>query len=811
MVNKFTVKAERALNNAHTEARMLGHTYIGSEHLLLGLLGERDSIASKLLNAKGIEPDGVRDKVVSLSGRGAESRVSASDMTPKTKHIIEQSAIESVKYSSSYIGTEHLLYALVTQKDSVGVKLLEASGVSVADLKAELLSYFALTTQNKEKNSKDAEKNKKISGAPTLSNYGRDLTALAREGRIDPVIGRENETQRVIHILSRRTKNNPCLVGEPGVGKTAVVEGIAQMIVESRVPRELLGKKIISLDIPSMIAGAKYRGEFEDRMKNVMEEVSKSDDIILFIDEVHVMVGAGAAEGAVDAANILKPALARGEIRIIGATTLSEYRRHIEKDAALERRFQSVEVSEPDEESAVMILKGLRDKYEAHHSLTISDEAIEAAVKLSVRYIPDRYLPDKAIDLIDEAAAKLRIGDFSSTDEISVLEKRLAEIEREKDEAIADQNFELAAVLRNEEIETERKKEELSLADSAENKTKSKTVHKEDIAEVLTAWTGIPTGKLAEEENERLLDLEDALCQKVIGQDEAIRSLSAAIRRGRLGLSDGKRPIGSFIFLGKTGVGKTELAKALARELFGSDNAIIRVDMSEYMEKHSVSKLIGSPPGYVGYDEGGQLTERVRRRPYSVVLFDEIEKAHHDVYDMLLQLLDDGSLTDSQGSRVDFRNTVVIMTSNLGAGYTERISRVGFSDITEGEDRRTEERERMLSALRSEFKAEFINRVDEIIVFNSLTLGDIEIISKKALSELCLRAEKQGIIVEIDDGVARGIAEKCYNEDHGARAVRREVIREIENRLADSILRGEVVRGIKTRVLWKDGKAFFEK
>ena len=691
MANKFTSKAQSALERAHEEARSLGHTYIGSEHILLGLICEGDSVASKMLLAKGIDADALRKTVIGISGQGARSNVSASDMTPRCKHIIEESAQKSHDCASGYIGTEHILYAMLCEKDSVGVKLLENFGLTVYELKAELQAFLGIDGEKKSgSSSKDKKRSAKIEGAPTLSLYGRDLTALAALGKSDPVIGRAEETARVIRILSRRTKNNPCLVGEPGVGKTAVIEGLAQLISDKNVPETLLDRRIVTLDIPAMIAGAKYRGEFEERMKSIMEEVSKNPDIILFVDEIHMIIGAGAAEGAVDAANIIKPALARGEMRIIGATTLSEYRQHIEKDAALERRFQAVNVKEPSEEEALSILSGLRDKYEAHHKLIISDEAIEAAVKLSVRYIPDRFLPDKAIDLIDEAASKLRIENFSSPSELRDIEKRLAELENEKEEAIVGQNFELAATIRDEETRMRQRKEELCGAQSSKEKDESLVVRAEDIAEIVTSWTGIPTGKLAENEEERLSKLEEALMSRVVGQDEAVRSIASAIRRGRLGLKDEKRPIGSFIFLGRTGVGKTELAMALAEALFGSEEAMVRLDMSEYMERHSASKLIGSPPGYVGYDEGGQLTEKIRRRPYSVVLFDEVEKAHEDICNLLLQLLDDGSLTDSQGRRVDFRNCVIIMTSNVGASEANNSYSLGFTAA--GREESTSER-----------------------------------------------------------------------------------------------------------------------
>ncbi len=810
MTNKFTTKAQKALERAHSEACALGHTYIGSEHILLGLAGEKDCVASRLLAARGIDFLGLRSAVAEISGSGSRSQVSPSDMTPRTKRIIEAAAIESGKNMSNYIGTEHILYAILCEKDCVAVKLIENAGASIADLISDVSDYFGLDLgKSKVKHgTKEKDRAQKIAGAPTLSIYGRDLTLLAKQGKIDPVIGRDEETGRVIRILSRRNKNNPCLVGEPGVGKTAVVEGLAKLIADANVPQPLIDKRIVTLDVPSMIAGAKYRGEFEERMKSVMDEVAKNPDIILFIDEIHVIIGAGAAEGAVDAANILKPALARGEIKIIGATTLSEYRAHIEKDAALERRFQSVNVGEPSEDEAVEILMGLKDKYEAHHELSISDDAIRAAVRLSTRYIPDRYLPDKAIDLIDEAASMLRLGKHVMPPELYEAEQRLSEIEREKEEAISGQDFELAAQLRDEEKMLKDKRDELSALWNDEQQRGKIVVSEEDIAGVVTAWTGIPTGKLVEEESERLLALESEISKKVVGQEEAISSVVSAIRRGRIGLKDERRPIGSFIFLGSTGVGKTALANALAEALFGSENAIVRIDMSEYMEKHSVSRLIGSPPGYVGYGEGGQLTEKIRRRPYSVVLFDEIEKAHSDVYNILLQILDDGSVSDSQGRRIDFRNTVVIMTSNIGARETSKIRSLGFSQSTDKSDAAIK-KEKMLSALRDEFKPEFLNRVDDIIVFKTLTEENIERIAGELLSEVRARAKRIGIDIQFDGTVATAIAKKSYDASYGARPLKRTVTKEIEDVISEKYLRGELPKVKRLVAFWEDGELKF--
>ena len=809
MMNKFSAKAQKALERAQSEASSLGHTYIGSEHLLLGLAYDADSVASRILSARGISFSELRETIEDVSGSGMCSNVSPADMTPRIKRIIEQSAAESSKKMSGNIGTEHLLMALLNEKESVAVKLLESCGASCDELLGDVNDYFGMGKSKSKSQTKDKEKAGKIDGAPTLSNYGRDLTELARQGRIDPVIAREEETQRVIRILSRRSKNNPCLVGEPGVGKTAVVEGLAQLIADGAVPESLSKRRIVMLDVPSMIAGAKYRGEFEERMKNVMDEVRNNPDIILFIDELHMIMGAGAAEGAVDAANILKPALARGEIKIIGATTLAEYRSHIEKDAALERRFQSVNVAEPDEKAAIEILKGLREKYEEHHRLSISDEAIRTAVRLSVRYIPDRFLPDKAIDLLDEAASMLQIEKNEKPPMLYEIERELVEVERQKEDAILRQDFESAAILRDRERELNGKRDKLLEGWKSRAERDTLTVNEEDIASVVTAWTGIPTGKLVEAESERLLGLENEISKRVVGQKDAIESVASAIRRGRIGLKDERRPIGSFIFLGSTGVGKTELAKALAESLFGSEEAIVRIDMSEYMEKHSVSKLIGSPPGYVGYGEGGQLTERIRRRPYSVVLFDEIEKAHNDVYDILLQLLEDGCLTDSEGRRVDFRNTVVIMTSNIGAQETKRIRSLGFSDSSEKSESAVKN-EKMLHALRDEFKPEFLNRVDEIIVFNTLTKEDIETIARDILSEVEKRAEAIGLDISFDKSVAQAMAERSYDTAYGARPLRRTVAKEIEDVISKKYLGGELDKRQKLLVLWDNGELNFK-
>ena len=817
MNNRFTEKAQNALNNALLSARELGHTYIGSEHLLLGLTKESESVAFQALLSKGIDENKVKDVIVQSMGSGNPTAVTAADMTPRTKQIIEFSAYAAARYGHGYIGTEHLLLSLLEENDCVANKIIVSLGGNINEIKKELLSYLSGAntesdihtrsgrTSETRKTSKDAE----IKKCPTLSAYGRNLTAQAKAGKIDPIIGRNEETERVIQILARRTKNNPCLIGEPGVGKTAVVEGLAQRISDGNVPEMLIDKQVVILDISAMIAGAKYRGEFEERLKNVMNEVAESPEIILFIDEIHTLVGAGAAEGAMDAANILKPALARGEMQLIGATTIEEYRKNIEKDAALERRFQSVMVGEPTPEDAILILKGLRDKYEEHHKLKISDEAISAAVNLSVRYIGDRFLPDKAIDLIDEASSRLRITSFTSPPDIKKLEDDIAKLVKEKEEAIKAQKFEEAASIRDKEHDMREK--------LAEEKTKwhnsnnvSLTVTKEHIADIVTAWTGIPVKQLESEESKRLLSLDKLLKERIIGQDKAVDTLAKAIKRGRMGLKDPKRPLGSFIFLGPTGVGKTELTKALAFVMFGSEDAMIRIDMSEYMEKHSVSKLIGSPPGYVGYDEGGQLTEKIRRKPYSVVLFDEIEKAHPDVFNIMLQILDDGILTDSQGRKVDFKNTVIIMTSNVGAAaLTERTKSLGFSSFS-GEAEKTTAEENVMQALKSTFRPEFLNRLDDIVVFNRLSVDDIKKIASIMLLEVGKRINEIGVNITFDDSVIEYVSNKGFDKVYGARPLRRAITSLIEDAFSEAMLEGKIKVGDTLTAKVVDEKILFE-
>ena len=815
MAIRFTQKAQNVLNRSLSYAAELGHTYVGSEHVLLGLAGESDSVAAGILSARGADFESIKDGIVKYAGVGTASNVSAADMTPRTKRIIEMSSYEALRLGQNYIGTEHLLLALISEKDCVGVKLLEECGVSLSDIGSDLSSYFG---NKNEKNSgfRSEPSRGNSSGvqggsASTLSSYGRELTQLAKEGKIDPIIGRDKETERVIQILSRRTKNNPCLIGEPGVGKTAVVEGLAQRIVDGNVPETLREKKIITLDIAGMIAGAKYRGEFEERMKGVMEEATKDPSIILFIDEIHTIIGAGAAEGAVDAANILKPALARGEMQVIGATTISEYRTHIEKDAALERRFQSVMVGEPSPEEAVEILKGLRDKYEAHHKLKISDGALTAAVDLSRRYIADRYLPDKAIDLLDEAASRLRISAHTSPPDLKEIEEKIQKLAREKEEAIHAQNFEGAANIRDEE-KALRTEYENAKKDWEKNRSDtSLTVSEGDIADIVTQWTGIPVSKLLEDEGEKLLRLEEELHGRIVGQNDAVSAISRAIRRGRMGLRDPKRPIGSFIFLGPTGVGKTELTKALASILFGDENAMIRLDMSEYMEKHSVSKLIGSPPGYVGFEEGGQLTEKIRRHPYSVVLFDEIEKAHPDVFNIMLQVLEDGILTDSQGRRVDFKNTVIIMTSNVGAVATGTSRSLGFGAGDAASDEKKQTETRVMAALKQTFRPEFLNRIDDIILFDKLTNEDIKEIAKILLREVGKRIGELGITITFDESVNELVAKEGFDELYGARPLRRAIVRMVEDALSTEMLEGKIKKGDRIKAIAEEGKIVFTK
>ncbi|MBQ7580386.1 MAG: ATP-dependent Clp protease ATP-binding subunit [Clostridia bacterium] len=786
----FTQKANSALNNAVAVAEQLGHAYIGSEHLLMGLLSV-ESVARDALNAKGVTIEQVKQIVASSIGIGTPTVLTPADLTPRSKHIIEEASTLAFSRNHSLVGTEHLLVCVVSENEGYACAILAQLGVSAGEIVSALNKSFDQSTGAF--NSKKGEDKSTKSSTPNLDKFGRDLTELARQNKIDPVIGRQKEIDRVVQILSRRTKNNPCLIGEPGVGKTAIAEGLALKIANGEIPDILKGKRVFALDLTGMVAGTKYRGDFEERIKNAMDEVIKDKNIILFIDEIHNLIGAGSAEGAVDAANILKPSLARGEIQLIGATTIDEYRKHIEKDAALERRFQPVTVGEPTQEEALEILKGLKDKYEAHHKVKITDDALVAAVKLSTRYIGDRFLPDKAIDLIDEAASKVRLRAYVAPPEIKELEDRLKNIIGEKDAAVKEQNFERAAQLRDEEkevtakLETEREEQRKKTSGVAGE------VIAEDIAQIVSDWTGIPVAQLTREESERLLNMESELHERIVGQDEAVTAVSKAIRRGRVGLKDPKRPTGSFIFLGPTGVGKTELCKALAKSMFGDEDAMIRFDMSEYMEKHTVSRLVGSPPGYVGYDEGGQLTEAIRRKPYSVVLFDEIEKAHPDVFNMLLQILEDGILTDSQGRRVDFKNSIIIMTSNVGASLiTDKTGGLGFSGGENGSMDYEKIKEKVMGELKRCFKPEFINRVDDIIVFHQLTQENIEEIAKRMLKTLSDRVRSLGIELSFDDEVITKIAKAGFDPVYGARPLRRAVRSQIEDRLSEKMLDGSV-------------------
>ncbi len=798
MNSKFTQKAQNSLNFALEVARELGHTYIGSEHILLGISSERESAAARILISRGGTYERLFAAVKEVSGSGNKSRLSASDITPCVKKIIESSGALSDEYGQNYIGTEHILLALLQEESSVGIRVLEQALISALELKNDLIAFFNGIT-HKAKKTVD----KKDPDRTVLSGFGHDLTKSAKSGRLDPVIGRAFETDRVIRTLSRRIKNNPCLIGEPGVGKTAVIEGLAQKIACGDVPKTLIDKKIIVLDIPSMIAGAKYRGEFEDRMKNVMKEVTQNPDIILFIDEIHTIVGAGAAEGAVDAANIIKPALARGDIRIIGATTISEYRKYIEKDAALERRFQPITVEEPSESEAKEILYGLRDRYEAHHGVKISSEAIDAAVTLSMRYIPDRFLPDKALDLIDETAARLRVSSKSEPDDIRELEKRISALGSAKEEAIAAQNFERAALLRDEEHELRKQIDEKNAYQKGHTSDGEITISALDISETISEQTGIPI--CADDEKKiELLELEKKLSKRIIGQDEAIKSISKAVRRGRAGISDPKKPTGTFIFLGPTGVGKTELAAALAEAVFGSKSSLVRFDMSEYMEKHSVAKLIGSPPGYIGYDEGGLLSERVRRHPYSLVLFDEIEKAHPDIFNLLLQILDEGILTDSRGRMVNFKNTIIIMTSNLGTDQTTTPS-LGFFENSSNADEKN-----VYKALRKTFRPEFINRIDDIIIFKKLKKEDLIKISKIRLAELSKRCATLGISLNFDNDVVEFLADNANDERYGARPIRRAITMLLEDPISSLILEKNLSEGDSIQAFIENGKISFK-
>lgn len=815
--NGFTQKANNALNMAVDAAQDMGHTYVGTEHILLGLVSEESGVAASVLQQNGLSAEDLKDLIERTIGTGSRTVITPDDFTPRTKRVMQTAMVLSARLGHGYVGTEHLLMALISERDGYAIRFLEELNVNINSVLSSLKASMGADSEEENQQSGiDGMLNKNgqsKGGSNALGKFGRDLTAAAKNGEIDPVIGREEEIQRVIQILSRRTKNNPVLIGEPGVGKTAVAEGLALRIVKGEIPEILKNKKIVSLDLTGMIAGTKYRGDFEERIKAAIDEVKKSKDIILFIDELHTIVGAGSAEGSADAANILKPSLARGDFQVIGATTMEEYRKYIEKDAALERRFQPVTVGEPSQEEAVEILKGLRDRYEAHHKVKITDEAIESAVTLSSRYIADRYLPDKAIDLIDEAASRVRLSSLTYPQEIKELEDKIKKLENEKASAVNEQDFENAAKIRDKQKEAGAKLEEMKKSWKDKNANVSGEVKGEDIAEIVSQWTGVPVFQLTEEESQRLLKMEDILHKRVVGQNEAVTAVAKAIRRGRVGLKDPKRPVGSFIFLGPTGVGKTELCKALAEAMFGDENAMLRLDMSEYMEKHTVSRLVGSPPGYVGYDEGGQLTEKVRRKPYSVVLFDEIEKAHPDVFNILLQILEDGRLTDSQGRTVDFKNTVIIMTSNVGARLiTDQQNGLGFAfDNPENKKEKTNEeiREAVIGELKKLFRPEFLNRVDDIIVFNKLTQEEIKEIAGKLLENLKARLKAVDIDAEFTEEAVTEISNEGYDDTYGARPLRRAITSKIEDALSEKMLENEIKKGDHIVCDFKDGKFTF--
>ena len=813
--NKFTPRAEEALRLSQEAAEELGHGYVGSEHLLLGLLREEEGLAHRVLTEYGLTDEMILSVLRRSVGTGLAGTAPSQGLTPRAKGVVELAVSEAARMGAPMIGTEHLLMGILREGGNMALRILRTVGVDPKKMYSSIVQKINETPKAAPAGAVSSAKESGKKGS-ALEEFTRDLTEAARAGRLDPVIGRDEEIRRVIQILSRRTKNNPVLIGEPGVGKTAIAEGLAERIAAADVPEELLDKRVLSLDLSGMVAGTKYRGEFEERIKKTIDEVKKAGNVILFIDELHTIVGAGSAEGAVDAANILKPALSRGEIRVVGATTLDEYRKYIEKDAALERRFQPVTVAEPTPEATLEILKGLRDKYEAHHKLTITDEALEAAVSLSRRYINDRFLPDKAIDLMDEAASQVRMSAESTSPDLKSLEEKINALHREKADAIAAQDFEKAAQLRDleqkyaQQVDIERENWKKSLSKSRGS------VGAEDIAKVVAGWTGIPVTRLTEDESMRMLRLEETLHKRVVGQDEAVTAVAKAIRRSRVGLKDPKRPIGSFLFLGPTGVGKTELCKTLAETMFGDENAMIRLDMSEYMEKHTVSRLVGSPPGYVGHEEGGQLTEKVRRKPYSVVLFDEIEKAHPDVWNILLQILEDGIVTDSQGRRVDFKNTIIVMTSNVGAkNITAAETPLGFhsGEKTEEDDeaKRYERiRQAVMDDLKRTFRPEFLNRIDEIIVFRQLTQENIREIASRMLQVTGRRMAEQGITLDVDDDALTELARDGFDPQYGARPLRRSIQNLVEDAVAEQMLEGRLKAGGTAHVRLQDGKVVIE-
>ena len=813
--NKFTPRAEEALRLSQESAEELGHGYVGSEHLLLGLLREEEGLAHRVLTEYGLTDEMILSVLRRSVGAGLAGTAPSQGLTPRAKGVVELAVSEAARMGSPMIGTEHLLMGILREGGNMALRILRTVGVDPKKMYSSIVQKINEAPKAAPAGTVSSAKDSGKKGS-ALEEFTRDLTESARAGRLDPVIGRDEEIRRVIQILSRRTKNNPVLIGEPGVGKTAIAEGLAERIAAADVPEELLDKRVLSLDLSGMVAGTKYRGEFEERIKKTIDEVKKAGNVILFIDELHTIVGAGSAEGAVDAANILKPALSRGEIRVVGATTLDEYRKYIEKDAALERRFQPVTVGEPSPEATLEILKGLRDKYEAHHKLTITDEALEAAVSLSRRYINDRFLPDKAIDLMDEAASQVRMSAESTSPDLKSRAEKINALHREKADAIAAQDYEKAAQLRDleqkytQQVDIVRENWKKSLS------TNRGSVGAEDIAKVVAGWTGIPVTRLTEDESMRMLRLEETLHKRVVGQDEAVTAVAKAIRRSRVGLKDPKRPIGSFLFLGPTGVGKTELCKTLAETMFGDENAMIRLDMSEYMEKHTVSRLVGSPPGYVGHEEGGQLTEKVRRKPYSVVLFDEIEKAHPDVWNILLQILEDGVVTDSQGRRVDFKNTVIVMTSNVGAkNITAAETPLGFhggdKSAEEDETKRYERiRQAVMDDLKKTFRPEFLNRIDEIIVFRQLTQENIREIASRMLQVTGRRMAEQGITLDVDDDALTELARDGFDPQYGARPLRRSIQNLVEDAVAEQMLEGRLRSGGTAHVRLKDGKVVIE-
>ncbi len=802
MMGRFTEKAQQVINRSKEIAHEIGHTYVGTEHLLLALLEENEGVAATVLINQGITYKIIHDQVRDMIAQNMNQVAEPEGFTPRVRKILELSLKEAIYMNTNLIGTEHILIALLKEQDCMASRLIEVVGGSKQKIYNDILRTIGKESKSQKLKQGPAEESK----TPTLDQFSQDLTEQAKNGRFDPIIGRDKEIERIIQILSRRTKNNPCMIGEPGVGKTAITEGLAQRIVDGNIPELLKDKRVVALDLSSMVAGSKYRGEFEERIKKAIAEIKEVGNILLFIDEMHTIVGAGAAEGAIDASNILKPSLARGEIQLIGATTLDEYRKHIEKDPALERRFQPVKVEEPSEEEAMQILKGLRSMYEEHHHVTITDDALESAVILSNRYITDRFLPDKAIDVIDEASSKVRLKTYTAPPEIKELEKEFNQYEEEKELAIKTEAYEKAGEIKEKQNKTREKLEFLKREWETTNQETPLIVDEEEVANIISGWTSIPIQKLTEEEGERLKNLENVLHERVVGQEEAVIAVSKAIRRGRVGLKDPKRPIGSFLFLGPTGVGKTELTKALAEALFGDDNALIRVDMSEYMEKHSVSKLIGSPPGYVGYDEGGQLSEKIRRKPYSVLLFDEIEKAHTDVFNILLQVLDDGHITDAQGRRIDFKNTVIIMTSNLGARNIVSPKKLGFTKDENKDQEYSNMKKSVMDEVKKLFKPEFLNRIDEAIVFHTLNQENIESIVGIMFKQLAKRMfDNLKIVVEMTPEAKKYIAKEGFDEAYGARPLKRAIQSKIEDRLAEEILDGKINEGDKVKVHIEDG------